>query len=254
MTEEWLQQKHDRMGLDCFIAAAVITGVGGLVSAGVGAGASLSAANTQANAANNAANLQEQQFNTTQQEQAPYRQAGATALGTLTSDMANGTGFASPFNFQADPGYGFQLQQGQQAINNSASAQSGVLNGGTLKALDQYTTGLANTTYGDAYNRYLAGSQQGYNQLLGVSQLGENATQATGNAGAAAANNAGNYLTQAGNATASGAVGAGNAINSGIGSIANGVGTYGILQGLQSASSYGNKPLVGNPDEIGTGG
>jgi hypothetical protein len=236
VTEEKLIQKHEFMGLDCYIAAAVITGIVGVAGSVASGVSSSNAANAQTNAANQAANLQEQQFNTTQQEQAPYRAAGTGALNTITGDQATNTGFAAPFNFQADPGYQFQLQQGQQAINNSASATGGVLNGGTLKALDQYTTGLANTTYGDAYNRYLANSNQQYSQLMGVASLGENATQSTANAGATAANNAGNYLTQAGNATAAGDIGVGNSVNSGLSSL----GLLGLAgyANQQSASSY----------------
>ena len=123
-------------------------------------------------------------------------QAGQNALNTIGQDQANGTGFATPFNpstYIDTPGYQFQLQQGNNAIQSSAAATGGALNGGTLKALDQYTTGLANTTYGQAYNQYLQNSAQQYNQLYGVASLGENATATTGQQGAAAANATGNF-------------------------------------------------------------
>lgn len=248
MTEEQLLQKHERMGQECYVAAAVIGGsalIGGVTSA-VGA---KSGADAQTNAANQAAALQQQQYQQNRTDQQPYMQAGTTALNQIGQDQANGTGFAAPFtqsSFMSDPGYQFQLQQGQNAINSSAAATGGVLNGGTLKALDQYTTGLANTTYGDAYNRYLATSQQQYGQLANIAQLGENATASTGAQGTAAANASGNYLTQAGNATAAGDVGVGNAINGAVGTIAN-AGTTSILaNALQSSQSgYGNLNLNG---------
>lgn len=228
------------------IAAALITtAVVGVAGAGASAYEANSASNAQTSAANNAAALQQSQYNQTLQNQQPYMQAGTSALNTITQDQANGTGFAAPFNpsnYIDTPGYQFQTQAGTDAINASAAATSGVLNGGTLKALDQYTTGLANTTYGTAYNQYLANSQQQYNQLYGVASLGENATASTGAAGAAAANASGSYLTQAGNAQAAGAIGTGNAINSGMSSIANAGNMYALTQGMSSSSSYGKVP------------
>ena len=264
MIERYEQPRDWNEGI-CSIAAAIIGGVASLAGGVVSAVGSSSAADTQANAANQAAQLQQQQYQQTRQDLLPYNQQGQTALSTVGQDQANGTGFAAPFtqsSFMSDPGYQFQLQQGQNAINSSSAATGGVLNGGTLKALDQYTTGLANTTYGDAYNRYLANSQQQYNQLLGVSQLGESAASQTGNAGTAAANNAGNYLTQAGNASAAGTVGVTNGINQSLSGL--GVLGYAGLQGLQSQSSYagasgfGSSPtnLSGliNPGSYSTGG
>lgn len=227
---------------------AVIGGGASLLGAGVNAYSASSAAGNQEDAANKAANLQQQQYQQNRSDQMPYMQAGQTALGTIQSDQANGTGFATPFNmasFTSNPGYQFQLQQGQNAINSSAAATGGTLNGGTLKALQQYTTGLANTTYGDTYSRYLANSQQQYNQLYGVANLGENATAATGAQGTAAANASGNYLTQAGNASAAGAIGTGNAISSGIGGAANAYNTASVLQGLQSQSGYSSGSTSG---------
>lgn len=224
------------------VTGGIIAGAS-LLGSGISAGTSLFGASKQADAAQQAAQLQEQQFQQTQQNQAPFIQAGQGAVGTISNDINNQTGFAAPFNFQADPGYQFNLQQGTDAINNSAAAKGGVLNGGTLKALSQYTSGLADTTYNSAYQRYLAGSQNSYNQLAGLAQIGEGATSNTANAGANAANSAGNYLTQGANATAAGAVGAGNAASSGLGTIANAGQTYAILNQLQqagSASSYAN--------------
>jgi hypothetical protein len=228
--------------------AATAIGIGTAVAGVAGAGASIYGGSKQAAAANNAANLQQQQFEQTQKNQAPFIQAGQNAVGTIQSDLNNQTGFATPFSFQADPGYQFNLTQGENAINSSSAAQGGVLNGGTLKALSQYASGLADTTYSSAYNRYLEGSQNSYNQLAGLANLGEGATTNTGNAGAAAANAAGNYGTQAANATAAGAVGASNAVGGSIN-------TFDILNALQrngSASSYGPFSATSNIPNVST--
>lgn len=222
------------------IAAPII---GGIVS-GVGSGI---AGHEAASAATNAANMQQEQFQQTQKNQQPFIQAGQGAVGQISDDINNQKGFATPFSFQADPGYQFNLQQGQQAINNSSAAKGGVLNGGTLKALSQYTSGLADTTYNSAYNRYLEGSQNSFNQLNSLAQLGEGATATTGAQGAAAALAAGNFTNQAGQDTAAGTIGIGTGINQGLGGAVNSYNngqTLQALQGLSSASSYGNPPPI----------
>ena len=52
------------------------------------------------------------------------------------------------------PGYQFAFSEGQRGIQSSAAARGTLLTGGTLKALAQYGTGLADQTYGEAVNRY----------------------------------------------------------------------------------------------------
>src|ERR1022692_84566 len=101
------------------------------------AGASLGGAAMQAGAAGGAEALQKQEWQQQQQNEAPWLNAGGTALGQLMA-MPN---FTSPTaaEAQATPGYQFQLQQGQQALQRSAAAKGGLLSGGTAKALDQYS-------------------------------------------------------------------------------------------------------------------
>lgn len=221
----------------------IAVAIGG--SALLGAGTSLFAGNQQSNAIKDATNqanqIQQQEYQQARTDNAPYQQAGYSALNTITQDQKNGTGFATPFNmnsFYSDPGYQFTLQQGTNAINNSASANGGVLNGGTLKALSQYTTGLANQTYGDAYNRYLQNSTMQYNQLAGVANMGQQAINSITNSGTNSANqqssNTLNGLSTAAGAQASGITGAVN-------SLAGGVGAYYGYQALSNIgkSSYG---------------
>jgi hypothetical protein len=78
---------------------------------------------------------------------------------------------APQFSYSQDPGYQFQLQQGRNAIQSSASAGGGMLSGATQKALAKYGVGLANQNYGDAYNRYANDRSFDYNNYL--SQLGQ---------------------------------------------------------------------------------
>jgi hypothetical protein len=206
-------------------------GVAGLASAGIGAGASISAANTQASAAKNAQelqaqeaqnalNFQEQQWNTTQQEAQPFLKAGTGAvneLGALTSTP--GQGLLTPWTqqFQAPtaqqaaetPGYQFQLQQGLAALQNSAAAQGNLTSGATGTALQQYGQGLASTDYQQAYQNALTQYQTAYNtfeqnqanqynRLAGLAGTGQTTAAQLGSLGQSAASNVGNISLTSG--------------------------------------------------------
>lgn len=128
--------------------------------------------------------------------------------------------FTTPFNVEqfynyADPGYAFQLQQGTQALQNSAAAGSGALSGAALKDLLKYNQDYAGTAYDAAFNRYQ--TQQGniFSRLFDISQLGQNAAAGVGAQGTTLAGNAGQNTANAGAATGAGYVGAGNALGSG---------------------------------------
>ena len=233
-------------------SAAIAIGVGV-----AGAGASAAGAASQAGAANNAANLQaqaaanslafqKQEFATNQANIAPFLktgQAATTQLGQLAGTPGQGllapwTGsFQAPTADQAaaTPGYQFQLQQGEQALQNSAAAKGTLLSGGTGKALEQYGQGLASTNYQQVYNNALGQYQQSYNEfqnnqsnqfnrLSALAGSGQTAATNLGQQGQQAASNVaginsamgqqvGQNINNAGAATASGYVGVGNSLN-----------------------------------------
>ena len=220
------------MGASIALGIAGISAVGSLASAGIGASASETAAQEQVAQENKALAFQEQEFSTQQANQAPFVAAGQSSIGTLMNDFANGTygpGSIAPFQAptlaqaEATPGYQFTQQQGDIGINAGAAAAGGAFTGGTLKALDSYNTGLANSTYNSIYNNamstYQAGLQtqaQSFNQLSATAGLGENAAANVGNTGAQAAATIGNTLGSIGASQASGTIGAANALSSGL--------------------------------------
>jgi hypothetical protein len=55
--------------------------------------------------------------------------------------------------FEADPGYQFRLQQGEQAINRAASARGGRYGGETLRALQEHGQNLASQEFGQFAQR-----------------------------------------------------------------------------------------------------
>lgn len=189
----------------------------------------------------------------------PYLQAGQQGISSLASMLQPGGALTqqfsySPTDLQNDPGYQFQLQQGSQAIGRQAAAQGQSLGGGEKAALSQYSQGLADTTYNNAYNRALTTFQTNrQNTLAPLSTLigaGQNASgqlqsagqqygsqsssnllqgaQYSGNVGLQSQSEVAQLLQSIGNAKAGGSLAQGQLASG----IAGGVGQNGLLEGL----------------------
>jgi len=189
-----------------------------IVSGLMGADAAKSAAGTQAQSAREALDFQRQQFNTIQEQGAPYRAAGVTALNDITGMKPYLTKQYTPEDFAQgiDPGYQFRLQQGQEATNRMANMGGGMLSGNALRGAQDYTQGLASQEFGNAFNRFQTGRQNIYNTLAGIAGLGQNSTNTTANASNVASTNVGNTMQNLGAAQAGGIVGQANAISGGL--------------------------------------
>lgn len=251
------------------MVAAAVGAVGSIGGALISSSGAQSAANTQAQEAGDAASMQWNEFNTVLQNELPYMNLGSSAITPLLQAMGytatknpDGTysmtvnpnsplqkQFTAPTldQVRGTPGYQFQMQQGQQAINNSAAARGGLLSGATLKDLLSYGQGLADSTYQQVFNNDLSTFNTNYSsaannvsRLTGLTTLGQNAATMVGNQGLQTAANAGNLLTSGANATAAGQVASGNAISGALGSLGGAAQTYGLLNQLtgQGQSSY----------------
>lgn len=181
------------------------------------------AANAQVDAANNATANTRSMFDTTQANLKPYMLGGNAALSSLLEKLKSGDlgGQFTSADYLAnkDPGYDFQLQQGQQALQNSQAAGDGALSGSALKGLIGFNQGMASTGYQNAYNRWLQSQQNTYGQLSGLASLGENAGANIGNTGANFGKTMSDTITGAGNAKASGIMGVNNSVMGGINSL-----------------------------------
>lgn len=221
------------------LSGAAIAGIVGSVAGGaIAANGAKSAAGTSAAAGNNGLMWDMMSQAQTQQRQQPWVDQGNWANNQIQNGIQNGT-FGGNFTAQdylsnQDPGYGFQLQQGQQALQNSQAAGSGVLSGAALKGLIGYNQGMASTGYQNAYNRWLSSQQNAYGQLHDMSTLGQNAAAQVGNNGVGYANAQTNLMTGVGNANAAGQVGSANALSSGL---SNGAGYYALNGMLGNNSS-----------------
>lgn len=118
--------------------------------------------------------------------------------GELTPEMIRDAQAAAMDLFMTDPGYQFRMDEGQKALDRSASARGGLLSGAALKATQRYGEGLAAQEYDNYIKRLfnLGGYAQPATQTaastgLGYAGLGQQATLAGANARASG------YLNQA---------------------------------------------------------
>lgn len=96
---------------------------------------------------------------------------GATAYGDAVG--ANGAdGYArAKTNFQTDPGYGFQMDQGLQALNRTHAAAGNAASGNADADTLKFATGLADQSYGNYVSRlmpYFNGTQAATAGAAGV--------------------------------------------------------------------------------------
>lgn len=224
-------------------AAAGYAGLGGLTLAsgsmlGLAAGSALggsraasSAGASQAAAADRAAQLQQQQYEQTRQDQAPFREAGVRALNKL-----EGAADYTPFGmqqFQQDPGYGFRLSEGQKALDRSAAARGGLISGGALKAAQRYGQDMGSQEYTNAFNRYQTERQARLGPLQSLAGVGQTSVNQLGQAGQNYASNVGNLMTGGAAAQAAGQVGSANAITGGVSQYLNYSQNNALLNALQ---------------------
>jgi len=200
--------------------SGIATAIGvGVASVGAGIYSANKAAGAQRDAANRAAQTQQNMYDQTNANQAPFRDAGVAANNQL-GGIYGLPGYA-PVDLASKisslPGYQFQLNQGTQAIDRSAASHGLLNSGATGKALAQYGQGLAQSYMG----QYTGGLQD-------IANRGEGATQSTAAAGAGAANQIQQAQIYGGNAAAQGDINTFNAISSGLGQ---GVGLYGYAKG-----------------------
>lgn len=207
------------------VAAAVIGG--SVLSAGIGAIGSSSAANAQKSAADQASATQLQMYNQTRSDLMPFMTGGSNAFTALGNLMGQGGPQASA-NMLAGlrnyPGYQWALEQGNQGLDRTAAAKGMLLSGGQLKDAMSYNQGMADQLFGTYYN-----------QLSGLANLGENAAARTGNAGTQAAQAAGSAQMAAGNAQAGGYMGMANAAQGLVG---------GALQAYQLSGGFGSDASI----------
>jgi hypothetical protein len=259
-------------------AVGIASAVGGIGSAIIGSSAARSAARTQAAAANNATNQQLAMFYQIREDLAPYAGLGQLGInnltnlvnsGVLTADYPNYTPYGpyrpvTAANLEQTPGYQFTRDQGIRAVTNSNSASGLTGSGAQARAIAEYVTGLAQSTYNQQVQNRLAEYMTGlqghiadyqtglntyeseltnlYNRLMGLAQIGQNSAAQQAATGTQVAGLIGNNIIGMGNALASGQIGSANAIASGLNTALTGASNAYLIN--QLLSRYGSPASV----------
>lgn len=235
-------------------------------------GGQAGASGAVSNAIGNSNSLLSQLFANQGQFIAPYQaigqglaQQGGDQLTSLMQQLyAPGGQLTSQFEAptleqaQNTPGYQFTLSEGLKALKRSAAGAGTLNTGDTAKAIAQYAQNLANTTYGDVYNRNLTtyqtnrqNAQNSLAPLFGLVQTGGNMGLSANQQFNQASENFGN---QAGQNLMTGGMYAGNSLMDAL-KYAAGLNLTGAQAQMQGAEAAGDTLLGGaNARAAGTVG
>ena len=187
----------------------------------IGAVATLGAADMQSEAAGDAANAanrgqqagideQRRQFDTFQNNIAPYLGAGNDALTGLKGLMAGDYS-----GFEDSPDYLYARDQAQQGIERGAAARGSLYSGGTNVDLAKALSGIASQNLGN-YRNF----------LTGIATMGQNAAVGAGSIGQQTANSISGMYGNMGANNGNAAIGQANAWGNAISCIGNLAGQY----------------------------
>lgn len=196
--------------------------------------AQVSSANKAADAQTDAANAsiaeQQRQFDMIRKSLAPYMAGGQAAFGQQGDLLGLNGAEAQAAAIRAieqGPQFGAMVQQGENAMLQSASATGGLRGGNTQAALAQFRPQVLSQLIG-----------QQFANLGGISSMGMNAAAGQGQAGQNMANSNAAAYSQIGLANGGAAMATGNAI----GGFASGIGSY--------LGQFGMPPVMGaSPDQ-----
>ena len=226
-----------------WIAAAVIG------SSVIGAGAQVfganKAADTQSQNAARVAQMQQDQYQQTRSDLAPYRAIGEDAGGRLTSRLSELTTPISvnPQDFVGSDYYNFLEKQGQKGVTNSAAARGLASSGAALKGAAAFSKGLASTEWQNNFNMQTQNQTNAFTRLKSLVDTGAGAATGTGVLGEKAAYNAGTALTGGANTQAAAA----NATGTSIANLSNNIGGYAMYKGLYGGGGSSGPITYGGP-------
>jgi len=234
-----------------FLGAAAIIGGATLVSGYLGSKATGKAAGQSADAAQRGVDEQARQFDITQEQYKPFREAGLRGLSKY-ENLANQEqvgNIPSSFSYTAedfatgkDPGYEFRRSEGLRALDRVMGRRGQLGSGARYRGLMDLGQNLASAEFGAArgrafqdYSTQVSREQEQYqrgyvdpmNRYAGLAGIGQSAT--TGLAGLRGnyASNVSNLYGQQGQAQAAGTLGQAGAWT---GVIQSGMGLYGMSQ------------------------
>lgn len=206
----------------------VVTAVVGtsLVSGYMQSKAAKSAAQTQLQGTREGMAIQKEMFDTLNEQQKPYREAGYGALTRIGELLPSLTAPVSREEIMGLPGYQFAMEQG------TGAARQGMNVGGGGSNVDRAAQKFAvDYTLGTAMPQVIAQRQNIYNTLAGIAGIGQTAQGQVTNLGQATGTNMAQLAVGGANAIAGGQVGAANAWSNAVGNIGNAAMMYNLLKG-----------------------
>jgi len=195
------------------------------------------AAEAQAQASETGIAEQRRQFDISQEQAAPFREAGVAALGQQQALLGLSGQEAQQQAFQGlteSPGQQFIRQRQEKALLRNAAATGGLGGGNVLSALNQQQAGFAQQDIQNQFARLGQLSGQGQATTSQIAQLG----------GQTASNIAG-LQGQAGAARASGILAPAQARAAATGQVSQLGGQ--VIGGLASGGAFNSAPTTGAP-------
>ena len=194
-----------------------VTGIlagGSVIGSSMQADAAGEAASAQSASAQAGIDEQRRQFDAIRELLKPYVDVGVPALQAQRELIGLGGDQQAAINrLEQSPLFRAQVNQGEQALLQRASATGGLRGGNIQAALAQFRPQMLN-----------AEIERQYGRLGGLTSLGQQSAVGVGTAGQAMGSNIANLLQQQGAAQAGGALGQGAAYSNMIGGIAGGIG------------------------------
>jgi len=166
---------------------------------------------------------QRRQFDQTQRQAEPFRQAGLSALEqqqALLGLSGQEEQYTALDNFQTSPGQAFLRDRGEQALLRNSAAIGGLGGGNVRSELQQQGIGFAQQDLQNQLARLASIAGQGQAITGNVAQLGQQSASNIGNLLNTSGQAQSQGFTQAGQAQASGILGRQEATSEGIGQAA----------------------------------
>jgi hypothetical protein len=194
-----------------------------LIGGSMQADAATNAANTQLAGTKYASDIQKKMFDTLNEQQAPYREIGKTALTKITDMLPFFTKMPTAEDVKSIPGYQFGMNEGLGAVSQNGNVLSPGSN--VDMARQKFATDYALNT---ALPSYLTQRTGIYNTLAGIAGLGQQSVDASGKLGMQTGSNLSQLAVGGANAIAGGQVGVANAMAGGL----QGAGNAGMMYAL----------------------
>jgi hypothetical protein len=216
-----------------------------LFSGGKQASAASNAADLQSQAAQRASDQQMQMFNTLNEQQKPYREAGYGALNQINTMLPQFTKTFGPADLNANlaPNYEFMRQQGLGATAQQGNVSSPGSNVDLAKTM--FAENYAKNGYQDALNNWRNQQTDIFNRLSGIAGIGQTAQGSAQTLGTQTANNIGQLGIGAAGAQGAGQINAANAQ----GGVANSIGNSGFLYSMLRPQNSANPINIGAPQD-----